>query len=134
MAGRVAQGLREAALPVDAALWAGLAALADPVRLRIFLLLCKGEQCVCHLTEALGLSQGTVSHHVRVLKRAGLALDRRDQHDARWVYYRLDPVGISALRAAMADLLDTSRTDSAPADCSGMNVEDSCKCVSPTRT
>lgn len=119
MAGRVAQHLREAALPVDAPLWSALVALADPVRLRIILLLREREQCVCHVTEALGLSQGTISHHMGVLKRAGLVLDRRDPCDARWVYYRLDPAGVSALQTSLADLLDTSQTDATPADCCG---------------
>ncbi len=86
MAGRVAQDLREADLPVDAPVWAALTALADPVRLRIILMLREREQCVCHLTETLGLSQGTVSYHIGLLKRAGLVQDRRDLHDARWVY------------------------------------------------
>src|SRR5674536_149413 len=64
-----------------------LQALADPSRLRIVLMLREREQCVCHLTEALSLSQGTVSHHMSVLKRAGLVRDRRDSADGRWVYY-----------------------------------------------
>ena len=51
-----------------------LKALADPVRLLIFQMLRQREQCVCHLTEATGLSQGTVSHHMGVLKKAGLEM------------------------------------------------------------
>ncbi|MHB1415525.1 MAG: ArsR/SmtB family transcription factor [Chloroflexota bacterium] len=117
MAGRVAQRLREAELPVEAELWAGLSALADPVRLRILVLLHEREQCVCHLTAALGLSQGTISHHMGVLKRAGLVRDRRDPDDARWVYYSLDEVGTAHLRKALQGLLDTSQTDPQPVSC-----------------
>ncbi|TAK34101.1 MAG: ArsR family transcriptional regulator [Chloroflexota bacterium] len=96
-----------------------LKALADPVRLAIFRMLRQREQCVCHLTEATGLSQGTVSHHMGVLKRAGLVRDRRDLHDARWVYYSLDPMGVKALREAIDPLLEPSAVDSMPADCCG---------------
>lgn len=92
-----------------------LQALADPSRLRILLMLRQREQCVCHLTDALGLSQGTVSHHMGVLKRAGLVRDRRDSSDARWVYYSLDP-SAQGFGQLLADLLDTSRVDPTPAD------------------
>lgn len=119
MPGRTVQRLREATLPVDAALWAALSALADPVRLRIILLLRRQEQCVCHLTEALGLSQGTISYHMSTLKRAGLVRDRRDPYDARWVYYRLDPAGLAALHAALTPLLDPTGIDPTPAECCG---------------
>ena len=119
MAGRVAQELREADLPVDATVWAALTALADPVRLRIVLMLREREQCVCHLTDALGLSQGTISYHMGLLKRAALVQDRRDPYDARWVYSRLDPVGVEALQAALGHILDTTLAESAPAACCG---------------
>ncbi len=52
-------------------------------------LLREREQCVCHLTEALDVKQSAVSHRTAVLKRAGLVVDRRDETDARWVYYSL---------------------------------------------
>ncbi len=95
-----------------------LQALADPNRLRIVLMLRERERCVCHLTEALGLSQGTVSHHMSVLKRVGLVLDRRDEADARWVYYRLAP-SVSRLGGRLAELLDDSHADPALEDCMG---------------
>lgn len=98
----------------DEVLWVALQALGDPVRLRIVRLLREREQCVCHLTEVLGLSQPTVSHHMGLLKRAGLVLDRRD---ARWTYYRLAPEAAPRLSAAIAALLDTSQMDPTPAGC-----------------
>jgi len=60
--------------------------LADPTRLRIAILMCDCELCVCDLTEILSLPQPTVSRHMSNLKVAGLVEDRRD---GRWVYYRL---------------------------------------------
>jgi ArsR family transcriptional regulator len=64
-------------------------ALGDPGRLRLLSFLAAqpgGEACVCNLTEPLGLSQPTVSHHLKVLTEAGL-LER--ERRATWIYYRL---------------------------------------------
>ena len=64
-------------------------ALGDPGRLRLLSHLAAqpgGEACVCNLTEPLGLSQPTVSHHLKVLTEAGL-LER--ERRATWIYYRL---------------------------------------------
>lgn len=80
------------------------------------------EQCVCHLMEGLRLSQGTVSHHMAVLKRAGLVRDRRDNSDARWVYYSLTPEA-RHWGQRLADLLDTALVDPDPADCAGRTKE-----------
>ena len=65
-------------------------ALADPARVRIVNLLATSgaSVCVCNLTEPLGLSQPTVSHHMRTLLDAGLV--RREQR-GRWAYFSLDP-------------------------------------------
>ena len=77
-------------------------ALADPARLRLPSLIAAqpgGEACNCDLIEPVALSQPTVSHHLRVLHDAGLVeRERRGQ----WVYYRLVPGQLSALRAALA--------------------------------
>jgi ArsR family transcriptional regulator len=61
-------------------------ALGDETRLRIVALLAHGELCVCHLHEALGLSQPNVSRHLAVLRAAGIVGGRRE---GRWVYYAL---------------------------------------------
>jgi ArsR family transcriptional regulator len=65
-------------------------ALADPHRLRILATIARssGEVCVCDLTEALPLLQPTVSHHLKVLREAGLLLSERR---GSWVYYRMHP-------------------------------------------
>ena len=63
-------------------------ALGDDVRLRIVALLAHGELCVCHIEEALSLTQPNASRHLGILRAAGIvAHDRRD----KWVYYRLAP-------------------------------------------
>jgi ArsR family transcriptional regulator len=80
-----------------------LRVLADPARLRILSLIQSQpthEACVCHLTDALGLSQPTVSHHLRVLYEARL-VDR--ERRGNWVYYRTLPGALDDLRRALGD-------------------------------
>ena len=79
-----------------------LRALADPARLRLVSLLAaapNAECCGCDLTEPLGLSQPTVSHHLKVLLEAGL-LDR--ERRGRWVYYALREDRLAALRSILS--------------------------------
>ena len=82
---------------------AGLAltfkALGDPTRVAIVNRLAAGECCVCDLTEAFDLSQPTVSHHLKLLRDAGLVESERR---GTWSYYRLLPEAIARLRAALA--------------------------------
>jgi ArsR family transcriptional regulator, arsenate/arsenite/antimonite-responsive transcriptional repressor len=76
-------------------------ALGDPGRLRLLSFLAAqpgGEACVCNLTEPLGLSQPTVSHHLKVLTEAGL-LER--ERRATWMYYRLRLERLGQLCAAL---------------------------------
>jgi ArsR family transcriptional regulator, arsenate/arsenite/antimonite-responsive transcriptional repressor len=74
-----------------------LKALADPARLRLvsILLASEGQQaCTCELTEPLGLSQPTVSHHLKKLAEAGLVSGERR---GVWTYYSVVPDALSAL-------------------------------------
>lgn len=76
-------------------------ALADPTRLSLLNFIAaqpEGEACVCHLTRPTGLSQPTVSHHLKLLSEAGLLSSERR---GTWVYYRLVPERIAALREAL---------------------------------
>jgi ArsR family transcriptional regulator, arsenate/arsenite/antimonite-responsive transcriptional repressor len=76
-------------------------ALADPARVRLLSLIAaqpSAEACACHFTERLGLSQPTVSHHLKVLREAGL-LER--ERRGSWLYYRV----ASERLAAVADVL-----------------------------
>lgn len=74
-----------------------LRALADPVRLHLFLLIAAVEEeiCVCELDD-VGVSQPTVSHHLRKLREAGLIDSERR---GTWVYYRLTTTGAQAQHA-----------------------------------
>jgi ArsR family transcriptional regulator len=77
-------------------------AVADPGRLRLLSFIAgqpDAEACVCNLVEPLGLSQPTVSHHLKVLTDAGLlARERR----GTWMFYRLVPERVEDLRQALA--------------------------------
>ncbi|MER5883655.1 metalloregulator ArsR/SmtB family transcription factor [Streptomyces sp. NPDC001941] len=76
-------------------------ALGDPVRLRLLSMIATrdgGEICVCDLTPAFDLSQPTISHHLKLLKQAGLIDSERR---GTWVYYRLLPAATDRLAAVL---------------------------------
>ncbi|MEU2719703.1 ArsR/SmtB family transcription factor [Streptomyces smyrnaeus] len=78
-------------------------ALSDPVRLRLFSAVAShagGEACVCDISD-VGVSQPTVSHHLKKLKEAGLLLSERR---GTWVYYSVAP----SVLAAMSQILTTA--------------------------
>ena len=92
--------------PLDAKSAAQLAqafrALSDPVRLRLLSIVAaapSGEVCACDLTAPVGKSQPTVSHHLKVLREAGLVRSRKH---GTWVHYRAVPEQLSALRQVLA--------------------------------
>jgi ArsR family transcriptional regulator len=92
--------------PVSEAAAAGLAqvfkALGDPVRLRLVSLIgahAGGEACVCDLTDAFELSQPTISHHLKVLREAGIITSERR---GTWVYYRLEPAALDRMAALLS--------------------------------
>ena len=78
-----------------------LKALADPTRLRLVSMVAAhdgGEACVCDLTEPLGLTQPTISHHLKILVDAGIFT--RDKRGV-WAYYALVPSALDALSAVL---------------------------------
>jgi len=78
----------------------GFAALADPVRLRLFsLIAAAGTVCSCDLIKPIGKSQPTVSHHTKVLSEAGLITGEKI---GRWVHWSVVPERIAEIRAALA--------------------------------
>jgi ArsR family transcriptional regulator len=92
--GEIDESRAEAMAPV-------LAALADPVRLRIISMLIaapEGTSCGCDLEAPLALSQPTVSHHLTVLREAGLIEGERR---GRWVHYRVIPARLAEIAEAL---------------------------------
>jgi ArsR family transcriptional regulator, arsenate/arsenite/antimonite-responsive transcriptional repressor len=92
--------VRQVIQPVEAdTLAIGFKALADPTRLRLIWLVAAhadAEACVCELTDPVGLSQPTVSHHLKILVDAGILT--REQR-GKWAYYRLVPGALDAFAA-----------------------------------
>ena len=87
-------------------------ALGDPVRLRLVSLIAShsgGEACVCDISATFDLSQPTISHHLKVLRSAGL-LD--SQRRGTWVYYRVIPTALQQLSA----ILQTESGRATPSD------------------
>jgi ArsR family transcriptional regulator len=81
---------------------AGFKVLSDPVRLRLLSLIANtpgGEVCPCDLTEPIGRSQPTVSHHLSILVGAGLI--EREQR-GKWAWYRVAPERVGVLRDALS--------------------------------
>ena len=80
-----------------------LAALADPTRLAIVRQLAgSSEVCACDFTACCDVSQPTVSHHLRVLREAGIVVGERR---GTWVWYRLTPDAAGRLAAIVRDLV-----------------------------
>ncbi|RIK17786.1 MAG: transcriptional regulator [Acidobacteria bacterium] len=87
--------------PDAAVLSERFAALGDPVRLRLVSLLATAEAgavCVCDLTGPVDRSQGTVSHHLKVLSKAGLVVSEKR---GRNMWYSVVPAALESLRAAL---------------------------------
>jgi len=77
-------------------------ALGDPVRLRLLSLIGAhqgGEVCVCELTSAFNLAQPTISHHLKVLREAGIITSERR---GTWVYYRVVPAALERMAALLS--------------------------------
>jgi ArsR family transcriptional regulator len=76
-------------------------ALGDPVRLRLLSLIAShagGEACVCDLTDAFDLTGPTISHHLKVLREAGIIDGERR---GTWIYYRVLPTTLQMLSAVL---------------------------------
>ena len=87
-----------------AVLASAYSALGDPVRLKLLACLSSadgGEVCVCNLVPAVGKTQGTVSHHLRILSQAGIVTGERR---GKWVWYSVVPDRLRELQEALEPL------------------------------
>jgi ArsR family transcriptional regulator len=91
-------------------------ALSDETRLEIVAMLVPGERCVCELTSALDAAQSRLSFHLRVLKDAGIVLDRRD---GRWVHYSLNKAAFETAATFIKALKPNRRLQSLENGCCG---------------
>ena len=86
-----------------------LKTLGEPNRLRIFATLMNGDSCNCELQETLGLAPNLLSHHLRVMEKAGLVHSRRDRVDGRWIYYSVDRAAAARWQTWFNHFLDPAR-------------------------
>jgi ArsR family transcriptional regulator len=86
-----------------------LKVLAEPKRLLILHLLMEGVHCNCELGDALQLAPNLISHHLRILRQAGLVDVEHDALDARWVYYSINRRALDELNAAFGSFFDPTR-------------------------
>jgi ArsR family transcriptional regulator, arsenate/arsenite/antimonite-responsive transcriptional repressor len=91
-------------------------ALSDETRLRIVLMLARGERCVCDLQTDLDAAQSRLSFHLKTLKTAGLVTDRKE---GRWVHYALNPEVLEAVAAFAGELETDARACCADGPCCG---------------
>lgn len=102
--------MKPATPPADLeTLSAWLKALAEPRRLQIINLLMEGVQCNCELSQRLDLAPNLISHHLSVLRQAGLVAVERDTIDARWIYFSINRAAFDALNATFGTFFDPAR-------------------------
>jgi len=86
-----------------------LKVLSEPKRLLIFNLLMEGVQCNCEIGSRLDMAPNLISHHMTVMKGAGLVESERDPVDARWVYYSINDEALRELNQAFGMFFDPVR-------------------------
>jgi ArsR family transcriptional regulator, arsenate/arsenite/antimonite-responsive transcriptional repressor len=86
-----------------------LKVLAEPKRLLILHHLMEGVQCNCELGDMLQMAPNLISHHLSVLREAGLVDAERDQVDGRWIYYSVNREALEAFNKANAAFFDPGR-------------------------
>lgn len=94
-----------------------LKVLAEPKRLLILHQLIEGVQCNCELGDALQMPPNLISHHLSILRKAGLVDIERDAVDARWVYYSINRAALDELNATFGVFFDPARIKSRRPTC-----------------
>lgn len=89
-----------------------LKVLADSTRLTMLKQMQEGEQCACSFVDCFDISQPAISRHLKMMRQAGLLLERRDK---QWIHYRLNET--SPFYKIVVDLLDHIESVDASCDC-----------------
>lgn len=79
-----------------------MSVLGEPMRLAILDMISCSEMCACDILDGLTISQSTLSHHMRVLQKAGIVNAKKD---ATWVYYSIDPQKVAELHVILDAIL-----------------------------
>jgi ArsR family transcriptional regulator len=107
---------------VDFGRW--LKVICEPNRLLLLEKIIEGVQCNCELGDALQMAPNLISHHLSILREAGLIETERDPGDARWVYYSINPKAMEELRSLFGDFFDTSRIQPRRITCGPQTTEE----------
>jgi len=102
-----------------------LKALGDAKRLQILNLIVEGTQCNCDFCDILNLQPNLVSHHLRILKNAGLVEIKKDPIDSRWIYYSINSQTFDVLQKFFTEFFNLSRIRPRQATCgpqSGLSI------------
>jgi ArsR family transcriptional regulator len=99
-----------------------LKALGDAKRLQILDLIMQGTQCNCDFCDSLKIQPNLVSHHLRILKEAGLILVEKDPLDSRWKYYSVNPESFEILQSFFSEFFNINRIQPRQATCGPQNI------------
>lgn len=99
-----------------------LKALGDPKRLQLLTLIQSGTQCNCEFSDSLDLQPNLISHHLRILREAGLVNIERDPMDSRWIYYTINQAAYKELREYMNNFLDPGQIQQRQPTCGPINA------------
>ena len=83
--------------------------ISEPKRLLLLEKIIQGVQCNCELGDALEMAPNLISHHLSILREAGLIETERDQTDGRWIYYSINQEVLLELQATLSDFFDIER-------------------------
>lgn len=86
-----------------------LKVVGEPNRLLLLEKIIEGVQCNCELGDATQLAPNLISHHLSVLREAGLIEAERDPVDGRWIYYSINPKAMEEVRSLFGNFFDTDR-------------------------
>jgi ArsR family transcriptional regulator len=107
----------------DFARW--LKVICEPNRLLLLEKIIEGVQCNCELGDALQIAPNLISHHLGVLREAGLVEVERDPIDARWVYYSVNLKAMEELQQVFGAFFDPDRIQQRRLTCGPQAVGDS---------
>ncbi len=101
-----------------------LKVICEPNRLLLLEKIIEGVQCNCELGDALQLAPNLISHHLGVLREAGLVDVERDPMDARWVYYSVNLKALEELKQVFGDFFNPARIQPRRLTCGPQGVID----------
>ena len=99
-----------------------LKAMSDPTRMKLLNMIRNGTQCNCEFCDSLGLQPNLISHHLRILKNAGLVKIEKDPLDSRWIYYTIDGEAFDELRGFLNEFLNPESVQPRASTCGPANM------------